>query len=395
MSPVNLTFLKDKPRRLYLAVPDVGPLAIRLNSADVSALSESLNFIKDELKVLRPGRDSHRILLDLTPSVFEQVGKSIESLLRVLDSSGFNVVGFLEGSAGENELSAKTDLLVMENAGKGSHLEFDEYERRLERERHAKLMVQWDEALAMNKEFDEQKFNEVWEEALAIDVQINAFDLQYQNSLMELRRVYRHSRNRLVKGYTAIAIKDLEVASQNHMSQLVAVNASEPKAEVPEPVLSTDNEPSSNINVVTHVSSSPSANTEEEEGEGDVLTKTVAQVKVIENVVYDRRVRSGQVINAETGSLTLLEPVNTGSKVIAAGHVTALKEIQGEIYAGYNGNREAQIHCHHFNAPLVSIGGVFASSEDFPASLTGKNVVFYLEDPKSDKPKIRYRVNHA
>ena len=90
-------------------------------------------------------------------------------------------------------------------------------------------------------------------------------------------------------------------------------------------------------------------------------------------LVIDRPLRSGQQVYARGGDVILLDIVNFGAEVIADGHVHVYAPLRGKAIAGARGNTEARIFSTCMEAQLISIAGIYRTSEvALPADVLGK-----------------------
>lgn len=90
-------------------------------------------------------------------------------------------------------------------------------------------------------------------------------------------------------------------------------------------------------------------------------------------LVIDKPVRSGQKIYARGRDLVVLSMVNAGAEVIADGHIHVYAPLRGKAMAGARGDTGARILTLGFEPELVSIAGVYRTSEiPFPASVHGQ-----------------------
>jgi len=90
-------------------------------------------------------------------------------------------------------------------------------------------------------------------------------------------------------------------------------------------------------------------------------------------------VRSGQQVYAEGGDLTVLAGVGAGAEVLADGCIHIYGPLRGRALAGADGNLDARIFCHSFQAELVAIAGHYMMWDDVPAEFHGKPVHLRLE----------------
>lgn len=105
-------------------------------------------------------------------------------------------------------------------------------------------------------------------------------------------------------------------------------------------------------------------------------------VTAIQTLVVDRPLRSGQQIYAK-GDLVVLAPVSNGAEVIAEGNIHVYAPLRGRALAGVLGNHEARIFCTCLEPELISIAGIYRTTENpLPADVRGKSVQIRLEDEK-------------
>jgi len=90
-------------------------------------------------------------------------------------------------------------------------------------------------------------------------------------------------------------------------------------------------------------------------------------------LVVDKPLRSGQQVYARGRDLVVLSMVNPGAEVIADGHIHVYAPLRGKAMAGARGNTEARIFSLALEAQLLSIAGVYRTSEHpLPAGMAGK-----------------------
>jgi septum site-determining protein MinC len=100
-------------------------------------------------------------------------------------------------------------------------------------------------------------------------------------------------------------------------------------------------------------------------------------------LVIDRPLRSGQQVYARGRDLVVLAMVNPGAEVIADGHIHVYAPLRGKAIAGARGDAEARILTLCLEPELVSIAGVYRTSENpLPDSLRGKPAQIRLADDK-------------
>lgn len=80
-------------------------------------------------------------------------------------------------------------------------------------------------------------------------------------------------------------------------------------------------------------------------------------------LVIDKPLRSGQQVYARGRDLVMLSMVNAGAEVIADGHIHVYAPLRGKAVAGARGNTEARILALCLEPELISIAGVYRTSE--------------------------------
>lgn len=80
-------------------------------------------------------------------------------------------------------------------------------------------------------------------------------------------------------------------------------------------------------------------------------------------LVIDKPLRSGQQVYARGRDLVVLSMVNPGAEVIADGHIHVYAPLRGKAIAGARGNTQARIFSLCLQPELVSIAGVYRTSE--------------------------------
>ena len=90
-------------------------------------------------------------------------------------------------------------------------------------------------------------------------------------------------------------------------------------------------------------------------------------------LVIDKPLRSGQQVYARGGDLVVMAMVNPGAEVIADGHIHVYAPLRGKAMAGARGNAQARIFALAMAPELISIAGVYRTSEvPLPEALLGK-----------------------
>ena len=106
-------------------------------------------------------------------------------------------------------------------------------------------------------------------------------------------------------------------------------------------------------------------------------------------MVIDKPLRSGQQVYARGRDLVVLAMVNPGAEVIADGHIHVYAPLRGKAMAGARGNTEARIMALSMEAQLLSIAGVYRTSENaLPTSVHGKAAQVRLESHTDGQDKL-------
>ena len=80
-------------------------------------------------------------------------------------------------------------------------------------------------------------------------------------------------------------------------------------------------------------------------------------------MVVDRPLRSGQRVYARGGDLIVLAVVSVGAEVIADGNIHVYGPLRGRAIAGARGDTSARIYCTCLEPQLVSIAGIYRTTE--------------------------------
>jgi septum site-determining protein MinC len=90
-------------------------------------------------------------------------------------------------------------------------------------------------------------------------------------------------------------------------------------------------------------------------------------------LIVDKPLRSGQQVYARGRDLVVMSMVNAGAEVIADGNIHVYAPLRGKAIAGAKGNTDARIFALALEAELLSIAGVYRTSEiALPAEVRGK-----------------------
>lgn len=120
----------------------------------------------------------------------------------------------------------------------------------------------------------------------------------------------------------------------------------------------------------------------------EVIREVVREVPVPGpgTVVIDKPVRSGQKVYARGADLVVLAMVNQGGEVVADGHIHVYAPLRGKAMAGANGNINARIFSTCLEPELISIAGVYRTSENpLAPDIQGKAAQVRLSDDGQEK----------
>ncbi len=100
-------------------------------------------------------------------------------------------------------------------------------------------------------------------------------------------------------------------------------------------------------------------------------------------VVVDKPLRSGQQVYARGADLVVLAMVSFGAEVIADGNIHVYAPLRGRAIAGARGNTEARIFSTCLEPQLVSIAGIYRTTEtELPTDVRGKPAQVRLDGEK-------------
>ena len=103
-------------------------------------------------------------------------------------------------------------------------------------------------------------------------------------------------------------------------------------------------------------------------------------------LVIDKPLRSGQKAYARGGDLVVLAMVNQGAEVVADGNIHVYAPLRGKAMAGARGNTEARIFALSMEPELISIAGIYRTSENpLPDAVRGKPAQIRLGGADTDK----------
>lgn len=118
----------------------------------------------------------------------------------------------------------------------------------------------------------------------------------------------------------------------------------------------------------------------------EVVKEVVREVPGPTTLVIDKPLRSGQKVYARGGDLVVLAMVNQGAEIAADGNIHVYAPLRGKAMAGARGNTQARIFSLCLEPELVSIAGVYRTSENaFPKEVQGKAAQVRLSSDGQEK----------
>ncbi len=121
------------------------------------------------------------------------------------------------------------------------------------------------------------------------------------------------------------------------------------------------------------------------------VQEVIREVEVVREVpvagpgtmVIDKPLRSGQQVYARGADLVVMAVVSFGAEVIADGNIHVYAPLRGRAIAGARGNTEARIFSTCMEPQLVSIAGIYRTTETaLPDDIAGKPAQVRLEGEK-------------
>lgn len=121
-----------------------------------------------------------------------------------------------------------------------------------------------------------------------------------------------------------------------------------------------------------------------------VLDTGGVYAETVPALVVDKPLRSGQQVYARGRDLLVLAMVNPGAEVIADGHIHVYAPLRGRAMAGARGWTEARIFAQVMEPELVSIAGIYRTSEvPLPDDVLGKPAQVRLQmGPEGDQLRV-------
>jgi len=121
----------------------------------------------------------------------------------------------------------------------------------------------------------------------------------------------------------------------------------------------------------------------------EIIHEVVREVEVVREIqvpasralVLEKPLRSGQNIHARGGDLIVFGGVNFGADVSADGNIHVYGPLRGRALAGAHGDENARIFSTCMQAQLLSIAGLYRTSENpFPPHVLGQCVQVRRKD---------------
>jgi septum site-determining protein MinC len=104
-----------------------------------------------------------------------------------------------------------------------------------------------------------------------------------------------------------------------------------------------------------------------------LVQEVVREVPGPATMVIDKPMRSGQKVYARGADLVVLAMVNQGAEIVADGNIHVYAPLRGKAMAGARGNTAARIFSLCLEPELISIAGVYRTSENpLPENVAGK-----------------------
>lgn len=118
----------------------------------------------------------------------------------------------------------------------------------------------------------------------------------------------------------------------------------------------------------------------------EIVHEVVREVPGPPTMVVDKPLRSGQKVYARGADLVVLAMVNQGAEVVADGNIHVYAPLRGKAMAGARGNVNARIFSLCLEPELISIAGVYRTSENpLPLEVRSKPAQVRLSNDGQDK----------
>jgi len=118
----------------------------------------------------------------------------------------------------------------------------------------------------------------------------------------------------------------------------------------------------------------------------EVVSEASPAVVASKTMVIDKPLRSGQKVYAKGCDLIVLAMVNQGAEVVADGNIHVYAPLRGKAMAGATGNTEARIFSLCLEPELISIAGIYRTSESpLSPDVQGKPAQVRLSNDGQDR----------
>lgn len=121
----------------------------------------------------------------------------------------------------------------------------------------------------------------------------------------------------------------------------------------------------------------------------EVVHEVVREIPGPSTMVVDKPLRSGQKVYARGCDLVVLAMVNQGAEVVADGNIHVYAPLRGKAMAGARGDTQARIFSTCLEPELISIAGVYRTSENpLAPDVQGKAAQVRLLSKDDGKEKL-------
>lgn len=118
----------------------------------------------------------------------------------------------------------------------------------------------------------------------------------------------------------------------------------------------------------------------------EVVHEVIREIPGPGTLVVDKPLRSGQKVYARGCDLVVLAMVNQGAEVVADGNIHVYAPLRGKAMAGARGNTNARIFSLCLEPELISIAGIYRTSENpLAPEVQGKAAQVRLSNDGQDK----------
>jgi septum site-determining protein MinC len=118
----------------------------------------------------------------------------------------------------------------------------------------------------------------------------------------------------------------------------------------------------------------------------ELVKEVIREVPGPVTMVIDKPLRSGQKVYARGADLVVLAMVNQGAEIVADGNIHVYAPLRGKAMAGARGNVNARIFSLCLEPELISIAGVYRTSEHpLPIDVRAKPAQVRLSDDGQEK----------